>query len=295
VTPLQSEYGLAPLTEYLRYGAPTLLTLAMFLGAYGASADDGGPVMRAYLSYTGWLDRQFRLLFIFYPARRVVLIQVVVLYLVLTLQALIGIPYWYVLVPLCIFGPSLWVKNQRKRRLLAIEEQLDGFVLSLANALKTTPSVGSAFQSLVTVVRPPFSQEVDLAVKEMKVGSSLDQALLHMASRMGSRQVDSALSAILIGRTVGGNLPKVLEGTAQSLREMRRLEGVVRTKTAEAKAQLVVIAALPFGLIYAAEKISPGYFLPLTQSFLGYTIIVICIIAWIGAIIIARTMLRVDI
>jgi hypothetical protein len=79
-------------------------------------------------------------------------------------------------------------------------------------------------------------QEVDLALKEMKVGSTLDQALLHMAARVGSRQLDSALSSILIGRQVGGNLPRVLETTAGTLREMRRLEGVVRTKTAGARA-----------------------------------------------------------
>lgn len=290
-----SDYGLSKGTEWMRYGAPALITLALFFGAYGASADDGGPVMRAYLAYVSWLDRQFRLLFIFVPARRVVLAQVIVLYLLLTLQALIGIPYWYGLVPLCLLGPSIWVKDRRKKRLAQIEEQLDGFVLSLANALKSTPSVGSAFQSVVHVLQEPFSQEVDLAAKEMKVGSSLDQALLHMASRIGSRQVDSALSAILIGRQVGGNLPKVLETTAMALREMRRLEGVVRTKTAEAKTQLIVIALIPFVLCYAIDKISPGYFIPLTQSFLGYTIIAACVIGWIAAIALARNMLRVDI
>ena len=45
------------------------------------------------------------------------------------------------------------------------------------------------------------------------------------------------------GRQVGGNLPKVLETTAHTLREMKRLEGVIRTKTADGRMQLWVIGA----------------------------------------------------
>lgn len=290
-----SGLNLSNLTELLRIGSPALITLALFLGAYGASADDGGPVIRIYLRYVAWLNLQLRHLFIFYPARRIVLGQLTAVYLVLTLQALIGMEYWYVLVLAIVIGPSYWVRSKRKKRLREIDEQLDGFMLALANALKSTPSIGAAFQSLVHVVRPPFSQEIDLAVKEMKVGSSLDQTLLAMATRIGSRQVDSALSAILIGRQVGGSLPKVLEETAGSLREMRRLEGVVRTKTAEARAQLILIASLPFLLVYVAQLVSPGYFEPLTTSLVGYIIIAACVVGWIAAIVIARTMLKVDI
>ncbi len=292
---LFSGLELSQLTEWMRLLAPALLTLALFLGAYGASADDGGPVIRVYLRYIAWLNLQLRHLFIFYPARRIVFGQIAAAFVVLTLQALLGIPYWYVVLGLVVMGPSLWVKNKRQKRLQEIDEQLDGFMLSLANALKSTPSIGAAFQSLVHVTRPPFAQEIDLAVKEIKVGSTLEQSLLSMATRIGSRQVDSALSAILIGRQVGGSLPKVLEETAGALREMRRLEGVVRTKTAEAKAQLYMIGALPFLLIYLAEKFSPGYFDPLMASFTGYLIMMGCTAAWLTAMVVARNVLRVDI
>lgn len=292
---LWSGLGLSKFTEWLRLGAPALLTLALFLGAYGASADDGGPVIRIYLRYVAWLNLQLRHLFIFYPARRIVLMQLAGVYAVLMFQSLVGFEYWYALVGLILIGPTMWVKNKRKKRLREIEEQLDGFMLALANALKSTPSISAAFQSLVHIVRPPFSQEIDLAVKEMKVGSSLDQTLLAMAARIGSRQVDSALSAILIGRQVGGSLPKVLEETASSLREMRRLEGVVRTKTAEARAQLILIAGLPFLLIYVAQLVSPGYFEPLVTSIVGYIIIAACCVGWLAALILARSLLKVDI
>ena len=165
---------------------------------------------------------------------------------------------------------------------------------SRANALKAIPSISAAFQSVVNILQPPIQQEVELAMKEMKVGSTLDQALLHMASRVGSRQFDSALSAVLIGRQVGGNLPKVLESTAASLREMARLEGVVRTKTAEGKAQLWVIGGLPVALILVLNGFQPGYFDVLKQSVTGYMIAGAAGGMWMAALFLARKILAVD-
>jgi tight adherence protein B len=189
----------------------------------------------------------------------------------------------------------MWIERKRRERVAKIERQLDGFVLALANALKTTPSIGAALASIVPLLPDPTREEVELAVKEMKVGSTLDQALLHMAARIGSRQVDSALSAVLIGRQVGGNLTRVLEQTASTLREMSRLEGVVRTKTAEGKMQIAFLAALPIALVIGLNFMWPGYFAPLTHSLAGYLIVVVCGALWIAAIFVARRILDVDV
>jgi tight adherence protein B len=116
-----------------------------------------------------------------------------------------------------------------------------------------------------------------------------------MAARIGSRSVDTALSAVLIGRTVGGNLPRVLETTAGSLREMQRLEGVIRSKTADGRMQLYVIGAMPAVLVLLMNVVWPGYFNPLTDNAIGYVIVVGVIIMWASAIVVARKVLAVDI
>ncbi|MGH7330906.1 MAG: type II secretion system F family protein, partial [Polyangiaceae bacterium] len=144
------------------------------------------------------------------------------------------------------------------------------------------------------ILTDPTRQEVDLCLKEMKVGSTLEQALIHMASRIGSRQVDTALSAVLIGRQVGGNLPKVLEQVATSLREMARLEGVLRTKTAEGKMQLYVLGALPLVLFMAMNYMFPGYFIPMTKSIGGQVVLFAAGIMWLSALVMARKILSVD-
>lgn len=285
---------LSSTTQTLKWAGIGVLTFALFLGAWAAAADPSGPIYRYVSRYTASLERKLRPMFIFFPGRWIAYGQCVAMFLLLTAHVLFTIDFWYFGLVLIALGPTVYIEQMRKKRVEKIEEQLDNFILALANALKTTPSIGAAFNSVAVVIPNPMQQEVDLALKEMKVGSTLDQALLHMAARVGSRQLDSALSAILIGRQVGGNLPKVLETTAGTLREMRRLEGVVKTKTAEGKAQLWVIALMPFGLLLGLNSLWPGYFDPLTKSLIGYAIIIVCTTFWVSSIVLARKVLNVD-
>ena len=282
-------------TQTLKIASLAVSSLALFTATWIAASDQSGPVYRYGARYTASLERKLRPMFIFTAGRNIAYGQCAAAFVLISAHVLLTIEYWYVGLIFIAIGPTAYVEYIRKKRVEKLEEQLDNFILALANALKTTPSVGAAFNSVAAVVSDPMRQEVDLALKEMKVGSTLEQALLHMAARVGSRQLDSALSSILIGRQVGGNLPKVLETTAGTLREMRRLEGVVRTKTAEGKMQMWVIGLMPFGLLTGLSVLWPGYFDVLTTDWVGYTIIIACTSFWVASIVLARKVLSVDI
>ena len=285
---------LAITTHVLKWLSLGVTVFALFVATLAAASDQSGPAYRYSARYIASLERKLRPMFIFTPGRRIVYGQCVAAFLLVSTSVLFPFDFWWIGLFFIALGPTAYIESMRRKRVEKIEEQLDNFILALANALKTTPSIGGAFNGVAAVISDPMRQEVDLAIKEMKVGSTLEQALLHMAARVGSRQLDSALSSILIGRQVGGNLPKVLETTAGTLREMRRLEGVVRTKTAEGKMQLWVIGVMPFGLIFGLQFIWAGYFDPLTKSFVGYVIISVCATLWVTSIILARKVLNVD-
>jgi tight adherence protein B len=283
------------LTHTLKMASIAAIGAGVFGATWAAAADENGFVYRYATRYTGSLERKLRAMFIFMPGQYIGWGQVAAAFVLFAAHILIDIEFWWTGLIVIAFGPALYIEQMRRQRVEQLEMQLDNFILALANALKSTPNIGAAFTSVASVITQPMQSEVDLAIKEMKVGSTLDQALLHMATRVGSRQFDSALSAILIGRQVGGNLPKVLETTASTLREMRRLEGVVRTKTAEGKMQLWVIALMPFGLLVGLNVMWPGYFEPMTQSIIGYVIIAVCSGCWVTALILARKVLAVDV
>jgi len=273
-----------------------LVFVGLMIGAWGATADTQGPVMRYWQRYCASLERKLRLMFIWTPGKNIALGQIVASVLVLALHVGIGLdPYWWILILIILIAPSRYIENMRQKRVLAIEDQIDGFLTALANALKATPSVANSFMGIQPLLPIPIREEVELCCKEMKVGSTLDQALLNMGGRINSRQLDTALSAILIGRQLGGDLPRILETTANTMREMIRLEGVVKTKTAEGKAQLWVLGAFPFVFAVVLNTMEPGFYDPLKQPIAGWAIAAVAGLSWAVSLILARKVLTVDI
>jgi tight adherence protein B len=280
----------------LKWGGILLVAIGLMIGGWGATADEQSPLMRYWQRYCAMLDRKLRLMFIWTPGSRVAVGQIAVFVLVVMAHVAIGLePYVWLLLAAVVFGPSYYIERLRQQRVAQLEDQIDGFLTALANALKATPSVANSFMSINPLLPAPIREEVELCVKEMKVGSTLDQALLNMGGRIGSRQLDTALSAVLIGRQLGGDLPRILETTANTMREMIRLEGVVKSKTAEGKAQLWVLGLFPFAFALILNMMEPGFYDPLKEPVAGWAIAGVAGVSWVVSLLLARKVLSVDV
>lgn len=246
--------------------------------------------------YLGYLERESRLLFLDTDPMKTLLGQAVALLMVFSL----GIVEWLdvSLVVVLTVGiallPALMFLQKRAERTKKLEEQVDGMLLAYGNALKAIPSPNAALLSIIPILPIPIKEEVDYVMKEVRVGSSLEQGIRRMAERARSRTVDDALSTILIGMHVGGDLPRLLADSAAALRELHRLEGVLKSKTSEGRAQMWLFAFAPFGIYLAFNMTSPGFFDPLSVSFAGKIIVGIAGVCWLGSIFLARAILSVD-
>ncbi len=248
---------------------------------------------QAYSRYRSDLERRMRLMFLDAKPEWVMLAQLLALVLAIAV-GLAYAPIVLLLVPLVVVGPVWELERQRKERVEKIEQSLDAFVVALANALRASPSAGRALAMIQPVTAAPLSQEIELVLREMHVGSTLDQALANLSARVRSFQLDAAMTGLLIGRQTGGDVPAILDGAASTLREMMRLRGVLRTKTAEGRAQANVLAVFPAGLILVFELAQPGYFRPLTESFTGACIMVVSLLMWGSSIAMSRKILSVE-
>ncbi len=194
-----------------------------------------------------------------------------------------------------IFAPFLLVQRALRKRLERIEADTNGFLVGLANSLKASPSLGKALGRVENVLSGPLATEIGEVTRDIRLGASVDQALLSLGARVKSPALDSALTGVLIGRQVGGNLPEILETTAGTLREMERLDGVVRSKTAEGKAQVIVIALAPPIVFLAFDNLQKGYFDPFTADLNGVLLLSAACVLWLGSVLMAKKILTVDI
>jgi tight adherence protein B len=235
---------------------------------------------RLFLAHTMRLERHTTFLLSQYTGVEIARVQALATGASVVLLVLTRHPLFAALTFLTSLAPPFVLWRRHARRVLRLERQLDTWLLMLANALKSTSSLGEAIASTALLVPRPFSEEVDLLVKELRLGISLNRALDAMSVRIGSGVVSGAIMMIIVARQTGGNLPTTLENAAAALRESARLEGVLRTKTAEGRGQVLVLALVPFVLCLIISWLDPAWFRPMLDHPYGRVILAGCFIAW---------------
>jgi tight adherence protein B len=244
--------------------------------------------------YEGWLRGELAFLRAAQSPRALLLAQVGAAGLALLFATLGAWLFTAVLVLGALSVPFV-LGRKRRERVALIDRQVEGWLVALANALHATPSLGDALSSSCAVTSAPLVEELELALKEVQLGLGLDAALHAAAERVGSRTFRAAMAVLRTARRTGGNLPRALATSASSLREMARLEGVVRTKTAEGKAQAFVIGAVPVPLYLGIRALDPTFFRPLEATVFGHLVFGGAVVLWGAAVLSARRILKVDI
>ncbi len=281
-------------TPMLKLVAILAFALSCIFGTQAMLSTQGSPVYRAWGRYVAYLEDRLRCMFVHGIGKRIAVGQLLASLLVLALALYAGEPLAYASLLVIAIGPSVVIERKLRRRTRLIEEKLDGFIVTLTNALKATPSIGNALAYAQPLLGTPLDEEIALVLKEMRLGTSLDHALLNLSTRVRGATLDATLASVLIGRQVGGDLPRILETTAETLREMSRLQGVVRSKTAEGKVQLFVVALAPIFLVGGFHLLNPNYFTPLGQQPLGVILVIVSVLLWLVSLILARRIVSVD-
>lgn len=265
-------------------GLTTAAVALFFCGCAGAiyqmAISETGLLQRAFAAYCAQLDAHTNFLLTKHSGSAFGRIQLVALVVCAALWAATQHVAVVLLAALVALLPPALLRKLHRERVARLEQQLDTWLLMLASALRSTPSLGEAIASTAVLIPAPFSEEVDLLLKEVKLGVPLHRALHALSTRARSMVVSGAIMAIIIARQTGGDLPAMLERTASALRESARLEGVLRAKTSEGRGQVLVLAMVPFVLCFVIASLDPTWFDPMLASQFGRVVIATCAVAW---------------
>ncbi|HEX9101913.1 MAG TPA: type II secretion system F family protein [Polyangia bacterium] len=248
-------------------------------------------------AYEKWANDELRSLYSPLRARDFALRHAGVILAGLLVGGVLMGSWLYGVILAAFFGyiPVFWMEREKTKRRKALNEQLDATLQSMANTILVTQNLEDAFATIAQHFDPPISQEADIVVKQVRLGTPMDEALRDFAGRCHSRNVDAIVTALTVGRQTGGELPKVLETTAGVLRETMRVEGVMESKTSEGKAQVVVMGLLPFVFGGALQIIDPEWMQPLFKDPIGWAIILFaCLLEAVG-IALVRKFTRIDV
>jgi tight adherence protein B len=177
------------------------------------------------------------------------------------------------------FLPPIYLKRRKAQRRRAFEQVLGDTITLLSNSVKAGYSIQQAMSSIAENGRPPLAGEIGRVVRETGLGIELDVALEHANQRLESKDFELLVTALLIHRTVGGNLAEVLDQIAETIRERVKVHGEVRVLTAQARASGYIITALPFAVGLILSLISPSFERPLFTTPIGWILVTIGLIS----------------
>jgi tight adherence protein B len=101
--------------------------------------------------------------------------------------------------------------------------------------------------------------------------------------------------AIETARITGGNLTEVFDSIAGTIRERMRIEGRIRTLTAQGRLQGIVIGVMPILLAIMMIVIDPEMMLPFLRSRMGLIVVGAVIILETVGFLAIRKIVRIDV
>jgi tight adherence protein B len=145
--------------------------------------------------------------------------------------------------------PLAYVQQRRLQRRQKLLSQLpDAFDL-MARVIRSGHTIPQALQSVADEFDPPIAREFSYCFEQQNLGLDPEVALRDLARRTGLLEIKIFVLAMVIQQQTGGNLAELLDKLALVVRERFRLQGKIRTLTAEGRLQAVVLLALPPSLL----------------------------------------------
>lgn len=167
----------------------------------------------------------------------------------LTLLALLAagaVPFWL-------------VKVVARRRVMLFNSQIVDSLLIMANSLRAGFSFIQAVEVVQREMPPPIGREFGRTFQELSLGTPVEEALTGLVRRVKSEDLSLVVTAVLIQRQVGGNLAEVLDKIAHTIQERVRIQGEIRSLTAQGRLSGTIISVLPIFLIFFMLLVNPGY------------------------------------
>ena len=171
------------------------------------------------------------------------------------------------------FLPRALVMYLRFKRLATIDDQLVDALLLMSNALKAGLSLQQAMELVVREMKPPISDEIGRVVKEIHLGMLTDDALRHLRQRVPLEDIRLAVDSILTLRETGGNLSETFEVISKTIVERKKVQGKIKTLTAQGMAQGVLICMMPPGLILLFSLMDENYMKPMFGTPIGWAML----------------------
>ena len=180
-------------------------------------------------------------------------------------------------------GFQMWVRFKTQRRLATFINQLEVALRLMASGVRVGLGLRQAMTIVTEELPDPARHEFLRVIGQTNIGVSVLDAIDDLAERMPSNETLMMARVIRVQSQSGGDLARILEQLAGTIKSRRQVMRKISAITAEGRMSAFVLLAIPVGLGLYMVTTQRDYGHALLFTFLGHMVIlVICAMEVIG-------------
>jgi tight adherence protein B len=157
------------------------------------------------------------------------------------------------------YVPMFVLTFRRNRRVAAFNKALPDAIDMIARSLRAGHSMIAAISIVAEHAVEPVGSEFSEVFRKQNFGLPIRDALTQLLERVPSQDLRVLVTAILVQKDTGGNLAEILDRTVRVIRERLRIQGEIRTHTAQGRMTGWILCALPVVMLVLINMVNPGY------------------------------------
>jgi len=165
----------------------------------------------------------------------------------------------FILAVLGLIIPGFFVSHKKKVRAALLNSEIGESLTGMSNSLRAGYSFQQAMDLVSKETIGPLATEYRRTLREINLGITTEQALQNLIERADNDDLELMIGAVLIQRQIGGNLAEIFDNIADTIRQRIRMQGEVKTLTAQGRISGLVIGLLPVVLFFGIMLINPEY------------------------------------
>jgi tight adherence protein B len=151
------------------------------------------------------------------------------------------------------------LRFRKIRRIAAFNAELPDCIETCARSLRAGYSIVSAVEIIASQASEPAKTEFAEVFKKQNYGLPLRDALMQMLDRVPSMDLRVFVTGVLVQKDTGGNLAEILDRIVSVVRDRNRIQGEIRTHTAQGRLTGWILCLLPIVLLALINLTNPGY------------------------------------
>jgi tight adherence protein B len=161
----------------------------------------------------------------------------------------------------CVLGyiPFGYISFKRSRRIAAFNAGLPDAIDMMGRALRAGHAMTASISIVAEQSAEPVRSEFGEVFKQQNFGLPLRDAFMQMLEHVPSQDLRVVVTGILVQKETGGNLADILDRTAHTIRERLKIQGEIRTHTAQGRMTGWILCMLPVVMLVIINILNPGY------------------------------------